>query len=127
MRGNLAYNSYQQNSVTVESPTKLIEMLYEGILRFTSMAKRHMESNDIEKKIYYINRTTDIFTELLNSLDYDKGGEVAHYLSGLYTHQIKSLAQANIENDIEKIETVINVTKGLLEAWREINRNELAK
>lgn len=127
MRSNAAYSSYQQNSVTVESPVKLIEMLYEGILRFTSMAKRYIEEEDIEKKIYYINRTTDIFTELINSLDYDKGGEVAHYLSGLYTHQIKLLAQANLENSQEKIDTVINVTKGLLEAWRDINQHELAK
>lgn len=129
MKGSAAYNSYQQNSVTVESPIKLVEMLYEGILRFTSLAKREIEKEDIdiEKKIYYINRTVDIFTELLNSLDYDKGGEIAHYLSGLYTHQIKLLSQANIENSPEKIETVISVTKGLLEAWREINQNAMDK
>ena len=87
MKSSLAYNSYQQNSVAVESPAKLVEMLYEGILRFASMAKRCIDSQDIEKKIYYINRTTDIFVELLNSLDYEKGGQVAHYLTGLYTHQ----------------------------------------
>lgn len=126
MRGN-AYNLYQQNSMTIESPVKLVEMLYEGILRFASQAKRYIEAEDIEKKIYYINRTTDIFSELLNTLDYDRGGEVAHYLSGLYTHQIKLLAQANIRNDGEKIDTVIRVAKGLLDAWREINSNELAR
>lgn len=126
LRGN-AYNLYQQNSVSIESPAKLIEMLYEGILRFASQAKRYIEAEDIEKKIYYINRTTDIFSELINSLDYDRGGEVAHYLSGLYTHQIKLLAQANIRNDGEKIDTVIRVARGLLEAWREINQNELAR
>lgn len=126
MRGN-AYNLYQQNSMTIESPAKLVEMLYEGILRFASQAKRYIEAEDIEKKIYYINRTTDIFSELLNTLDYDRGGEVAHYLSGLYTHQIKLLAQANVRNDGEKIDTVIRVAKGLLDAWREINSNELAR
>lgn len=125
MKGNLAYNSYQQNSVAVESPAKLVEMLYEGILRFASMAKRCIDSQDIEKKIYYINRTTDIFVELLNSLDYEKGGQVAHYLTGLYTHQIKLLTQANMENSKEKIDIVIKVTKGLLEAWKEVN-HELA-
>ncbi|MBX7489914.1 flagellar export chaperone FliS [Helicobacter turcicus] len=125
MKGNLAYNSYQQNSVAVESPAKLVEMLYEGILRFASMAKRCIDSQDIEKKIYYINRTTDIFVELLNSLDYEKGGQVAHYLTGLYTHQIKLLTQANMENNKEKIDIVIKVTKGLLEAWKEVN-HELA-
>lgn len=121
MKSGLAYNSYQQNSVAVESPAKLVEMLYEGILRFASMAKRCIDSEDIEKKIYYINRTTDIFVELLNSLDYEKGGQVAHYLTGLYTHQIKLLTQANMENNKEKIDIVIKVVKGLLEAWKEVN------
>ena len=125
MKSSLAYNSYQQNSVAVESPAKLVEMLYEGILRFASMVKRCIDSQDIEKKIYYINRTTDIFVELLNSLDYEKGGQVAHYLTGLYTHQIKLLTQANMENSKEKIDIVIKVVKGLLEAWKEVN-HELA-
>lgn len=127
MRSANAYSLYQQNSVSVESPAKLIEMLYEGILRFASIAKRHIEAEDIEKKIYYINRVTDIFTELLNILDYEKGGEVATYLTGLYTHQIKLLTQANVENNGEKIDIVINVAKGLLEAWREIHQNELVR
>lgn len=125
MRAYNAHSMYQQNSISVESPSKLIEMLYEGILRFLGQVKRHMENDDIEKKIYYVNRTTDIFTELLNVIDYDKGGEVAVYLTGLYTHQIKLLTQANMDNDIEKIDVIMNVAKGLLEAWREINHEEL--
>ena len=64
--------------------------------------------------------------QLLNSLDYEKGGQVAHYLTGLYTHQIKLLTQANMENSKEKIDIVIKVAKGLLEAWKEVNQNELA-
>ncbi|WP_104748649.1 flagellar export chaperone FliS [Helicobacter cetorum] len=126
MRYANAYQAYQQNTVSVESPAKLIEMLYEGILKFASQAKRHIETEDIEKKIYYINKVTDIFTELLNILDYEKGGDVAVYLTGLYTHQIKILTQANLENDTSKIDVVLNVAKGLLEAWREIHSHELA-
>lgn len=125
MRSNNAYNLYQQSAVMVESPVKLVEMLYEGILRFCAQAKRYTEAGDIEKKIYYINRTTDIFTELLNTLDYEKGGDVAVYLTGLYTHQIKLLTQANVTNDTSKIDIVTNVARGLLEAWREVNAQEL--
>ncbi|MCI6217795.1 MAG: flagellar export chaperone FliS [Helicobacter sp.] len=124
MRSN-AYDLYQQNAVMVESPVKLVEMLYEGILRFCTQAKRNIESGDIEKKIYYINRVTDIFTELLNTLDYEKGGDVADYLAGLYTYQIKLLTQANVTNDVSKIDIVLNVAQGLLEAWREVNSHEL--
>ena len=35
---NVAYNTYAKNNVAVESPEKLIEMLYEGILRFNAQA-----------------------------------------------------------------------------------------
>lgn len=126
MRGN-AYHLYQQNSISIESPVKLIEMLYEGVLKFASQARRCIENEDIEQRTYYINRTTDIFAELTNSLDYDRGGEIAHYLSGLYAHQIKLLAQANLLNDSTKVDIVIGVARGLLEAWREINQNELAR
>lgn len=123
MTSQNAYMLYQQTHTSVESPSKLIEMLYEGILRFSSLAKKSIEAGDIEKKIYYINRTTDIFTELLNVLDYDNGGEVAHYLTGLYMQQIKFLTQANLENDTAKIDIVIKVARGLLDAWREIHQN----
>ena len=118
MRSNLAYATYSQNNVSIESSEKLIKMLYEGILRFASQAKRSMEENDIEKKTYWINRTTAIFSELINSLNYD-GGQIAHYLSGLYVHQIKLLTEANIYNDASKIDEVLNVTKELLQVWKE--------
>ncbi|RAX58635.1 flagellar export chaperone FliS [Helicobacter monodelphidis] len=125
MQKGKAYGAYAQSSASVESPAKLVEMLYEGILRFSALAKKGIEDEDIEKKIYYINRITDIFAELLSSLDYERGGEVAHYLTGLYTHQIKLLTQANVEDDVTKIDTVVRVTRGLLEAWREVHPNEL--
>jgi len=115
MSNNLAYAAYNQNHLGTTSPQKLIEMLYEGILRFSSLAKKAIENEDTEAKSQWINKSVNIFVELINQLNYD-GGEVAHYLSGLYTHQIKLLSIANMNNSKEE---VIKVTKGLLEAWRE--------
>lgn len=118
MRSNLAYATYSQNNASIESSEKLIKMLYEGILRFASQAKRSIEENNVEKKTYWINRTTAIFSELINSLNYD-GGQIAHYLSGLYIHQIRLLTEANIYNDTSKIDEVLNVTRELLQVWKE--------
>ncbi|WP_457595826.1 flagellar export chaperone FliS [Hydrogenimonas sp.] len=126
MTAAAAYNTYAQNNVQIESPEKLIEMLYEGIIRFSSLAKRAIEIGDIEKRTYWINRAVAIFIELINSLDPEKGGDVAYYLEGLYNQQIKFLNEANIENSPEKIEIVLKVTRTLLEAWREVTANELA-
>ncbi len=120
MNSNLAYSEYTKNNISIESREKLIEMLYEGILRFNYQAKKAIENRDYEKKSYWINRSVDIFIELINSLNFD-GGEVAAYLNGLYLHQIKLLSSANMKNKTEELDIVNKVVKGLLEAWREVN------
>lgn len=125
MRSNLAYSAYSQNNISIESSEKLIKMLYEGILKFTGQAKKSIELQNIEKKVYWINRTTAIFSELINSLNYD-GGDIAHYLSGLYTQQIKLLTEANMTNDTKKLDEIIHVTKTLLEVWNEETSYDMA-
>jgi flagellar protein FliS len=112
------YDAYKQNHAMVESPEKLIEMLYEGILKFASLAKRAMENGDFEKKAYYINRTSAIYIELISSLDM-KGGNIAEYLHGLYSYQITLLTDANIQNDSAKLDEVMKVASVLLETWKE--------
>jgi len=120
-----AYNAYKQNHAMVESPEKLIEMLYEGILKFASLAKRSIELKDIEKKAYYINRTTAIYVELISSLDMN-GGNIAEYLNGLYNYQLTLLTEANINNDATKLEEVLKVASVLLETWKEETSVECA-
>lgn len=118
MYTNAAHNIYAQNNVGIESPYKLISMLYEGVLRFNAQAKKAIKEGDIEKKAYWINRSVAVITELIIVLDF-KEGDVALYLDGLYGHQISSLMEANFSDDSEKLDEVSSVFKTLLEAWRE--------
>ena len=118
MYGNTAHNIYAQNDIEIESPIKLIEMLYEGVLRFNAQAKKAIKDKSIEKKGYWINRSIAIVTELITILD-ESDGEIAYYLEGLYNYQIHLLSEANISNDIKKLDEVSNVFKSLLEAWKE--------
>lgn len=118
MNTNLAYNTYTQNNIGVESPEKLVQMMYEGILRFNMQAKRSIQDNDIERRTYWINRSSAVVSELINVLDYNQG-DISLYLSGLYTYQLRLLAEANLYNDSNRIDQVSQVFKGLLEAWKE--------
>jgi flagellar secretion chaperone FliS len=118
MTTNLAYNTYAQNNIGVESPEKLIQMMYEGVLRFNMQAKRSINENDIERRTYWINRSNAVVSELINILDFNQG-EIAHYLAGLYTYQLRLLVEANINNDSKKLDEVNQVFKGLLEGWKE--------
>jgi len=119
MYGNNAHNIYAQNNVGVESPTKLIEMLYEGILRFNAQAKKAMKDSDVEKRVYWMNRSTAVITELIAILDMKQKGNMSQYLEGLYNYEIQLLAEAGNEKSTEKIDECSNVFRTLLEAWRE--------
>jgi len=118
MYGNTAHNIYAQNNVGIESPEKLIEMLYEGVLRFNAQAKKAIKDKEIEKRVYWINRSTAIITELIAVLDF-KQGDVAEYLEGLYNYEIQLLAEASNEQSTAKMDECSHVFKVLLEAWRE--------
>jgi len=118
MYGNLAHNIYAQNNVGIESPAKLIEMLYEGVLRFNAQAKKALKDRDVEKRVYWTNRSIAIITELLSILDSSQG-DVSVYLRGLYNYEMQLLTTASLENSPQKYDEVSNVFKGLLEAWRE--------
>ena len=119
MYGNTAHNIYAQNNIGIESPAKLVEMLYEGVLRFNAQAKKAIKDKNIEKKFYWTNSSIAIIVELISVLDMEQKGNIGMYLSGLYNYQIQSLSSAAAYNKIEKIDEVSNVFKGLLEAWRD--------
>ena len=119
MYGNTAHNIYAQNNIGIESPAKLIAMLYEGVLRFNAQAKKAIKDGDIEKKMYWVNRSIAVITELISVLDMKQEGTVSQYLEGLYNYEIQLLTEASFHNSEEKINECSNVFKELLAAWRE--------
>ncbi len=114
-----ALNTYAENNAGIESPEKLIEMLYEGVLRFNAQAKKAIKDGNIEKKSYWANRSIAIIVELISVLDITQKGTIVPYLSGLYNYQIQLLSEALVQNNVTKIDECTNVFKGLLDAWRE--------
>jgi len=118
MYGSNAHNIYAQNNVEIESSEKLVEMLYEGILRFNAQAKKAIKDKNIEKRVYWINRSIAILTELISTLDKSQG-EISLYLEGLYNYEIQLLTAAGVKNDTSNLDEVSKVFKVLLEVWRD--------
>jgi len=119
MYASTAHNIYIQNNIGIESPAKLIEMLYEGVLRFNAQAKKAIKDANVEKRVYWINRSTAIITELISVLDVKQSGDISGYLEGLYNYQIQLLSEAGNEKSTKKMDECSNVFRALLEAWRE--------
>ena len=116
--------SYKASSVQTASPGKLVLMLFDGYLRFTSAAKKAWDEPDIIKKNEGINnnliRAQNIVTELQSSLDMTVPGDLPGTLYRLYDYVLTNLQQANISKDPQKVVEADKVISELREAWAEM-------
>ena len=74
-----------------------------------------------------LGRTHLIVSELMASLDHDKGGELSRNLEGLYQYLLDNITTANIDADSKALESGIDVLKTLVSAWREIESKSPAE
>ena len=95
--------SYKAQSVQTASPGKLVLMLFDGYLRFTTAAKNAFQEEDLTKKNEGINnnliRAQNIVTELQSSLDMSVPGELPGTLYRLYDYVLHQLQQANLQKN----------------------------
>jgi flagellar protein FliS len=120
-----ALSAYKETRIRTASQGQLIVMLYEETVRQLDKSLELMGLNISGKKdpgrIETIGKgivkARDIITELMVSLDFEQGGEIAKNLFALYTWFNKELLEAHIGMDIERIRTVRNMFNQLRESW----------
>jgi flagellar protein FliS len=116
--------SYKAQSVQTASPGKLVLMLFDGYLRFTTAAVKSFEETDLTKKNEGINnnliKAQNIVTELQSSLDMSVPGELPGTLYRLYDYVLHQLQQANLQKKPEPIAEADKVIAELREAWAEM-------
>jgi len=61
-----------------------------------------------------------IIDGLKGSLDLEGGGEIATNLEALYDYMVHRLFHANINNDVQVLEEVRGLLRGIKEAWDSI-------
>jgi len=121
------YQQYQKTSVTTANKVKILLMLYEGAIKFVKQAQIKMQKNEVAKKGILISKATAILSELMNTLDFEAGGQLAVDLENLYIFMIDHLIEANINNDTDKLKDVEKILKTLYSGWSEIADNPNVK
>ena len=114
-------NAYKKASVNTLDQTKLIIMLYDGAIKNASFAVEHMKSGQIEKVHDCLIKTKNIVTELIATLNMDRGGDIANNLQSLYSYMFSQLIEANMNKKTEPVVVVIDLLKELRAAWTQIN------
>ncbi|GMO31560.1 MAG: flagellar export chaperone FliS [Termitinemataceae bacterium] len=127
MANTIALQAYRDTRIKTASGGQLIIMLYDGavkkmdnaleLLRLNSGSKKN--PSRIEEIGKSILKTQEIITELMVSLDFEQGGEIAKNLFALYTWFNKEILEAHVSHDIAKLKMVRDMIDDLRKTWVE--------
>ncbi|HOJ99937.1 MAG TPA: flagellar export chaperone FliS [Termitinemataceae bacterium] len=124
-----ALSAYKETRVRTASPGKIVVMLYDEAIKQLDRGQEllhqyHSATKKDPSKIEHINKAIikarDIITELMVSLDFEQGGEIARNLFSLYTWFNRELLEANLAKDEERVRAVRDMMNELRGAWQEI-------
>jgi flagellar protein FliS len=123
-----ALSAYRETRIRTASQGQLIIMLYDeavkqldSILELMGLnASGKKEPGRIEHIGKAVSKAQDIITELMVSLDFEQGGEIAKNLFALYTWFNKELLEAHMNQNLTRVTIVRNQINELREAWNEV-------
>ena len=96
---------------------QLIQMLMNGALDRIAQAKGAMEREDLELKGTLIGKAASIIGGLIETLDREKGGELALNLEMLYLYMCKRLIEGHSANDVNALDEVTGLMMQIKEGW----------
>ena len=117
-----AVSTYRETRVTTAGQGQLIIMLYNEAVKYLDEALKLPEAGTatpggIEKFGRAVVKAQEIITELMVSLDFEQGGEIARNLFSLYTWFNRELVEANISRDSGRVSAVRKLVEELRGAW----------
>ena len=115
--------TYRETQIRTASQGSLIVMLYDEALRRIRQAVGLMENpaaRDIEAIGGHLTKAQDIVIELMVSLDFERGGEIARSLFSIYMFANRELMQANMKKDPSALERIHGLLADLRGSWVEV-------
>src|SRR5579859_4516496 len=117
-----AYNTYRQTQTQTAAPGELVVMLYRGAARFVGSAVEAIETRNISGAHNGLIRAQAVISELIETLDLERGGEIARNLIRIYEYMNFRLTEANLRKDSEPAREVERLLRELLPAWEQAAR-----
>lgn len=108
------------SAIAYADPHTLITQMFDGALKRIAQAKGSISRNMIAEKGENLSKAIAIVGSLEGCLNHQKGGDLSKNLSALYEYMILRLAEANINNDIEKLDEVAKLIHEIKSAWVQV-------
>ena len=114
---NNPYAKIKNNSIMTATPAELTLMLYEGAIKFGNQAASAIHAKDIEEAHRLIIRVQDIIDELRATLNFEY--PIAVEMDRLYEFISFTLVEANMDKNVEKLETALSFIRDFRDTWKE--------
>lgn len=114
------HQQYANVQVSTIDRGKLLVMLFDGCVRFLAGARSALRQNNLRRFSKCLSKAQAIISELMVTLDHDKGGDIARDLERLYDFMLFHLTEANIQKDVTKVQEVLDLMTTIAEAYRQI-------
>ena len=123
MNTNDPVNAYREIQIKTANQIRLIVMLYDGAIRHANLAIDAFQEGHRRYDVInnHIIAAQDILSELMASLDFDKGGVLAKNLFSLYSFMNRRLLEGNLKKDPAPLAEVKKMLGDLREAWDELS------
>ena len=118
MAMNNPYQSYQKNAVNTASPGELILMLYNGCLKFITLAKKAITAGNVQDKNTNLIKAQNIIHEFMVTLKMDI--KVSEELMVMYEYIHRRLVDANVKSDETILEEVEGLVTELRDTWKQV-------
>ena len=94
---------YRETEVLTATPGQLVVLLFDHLLVSLRRAKTAMANAEFELQGVQLEKSRNILTELLVTLDLERGGEIAVNLSALYSFLLGELVQVGVRADAARL------------------------
>jgi flagellar protein FliS len=113
-------NRYRETEVLTATPGQLVVLLYDHLLGSLHRARAALVARNHEQASEHLEKGRNVLTELLVTLDRDRGGEVASNLAALYTFLLGELVQAGVRADQARLDRVATMIAELRDAFANV-------
>ncbi|MGB6308021.1 MAG: flagellar export chaperone FliS [Steroidobacteraceae bacterium] len=109
------------------SPSRLVQVMYEHILSNLATSQGCMERikgnlplNEVVAKGKAVGKAVRLIGQLNETLDMERGGQIAENLRALYLYMLDRLTVANVTNDARIVGEVISLVRKVKSGWDQI-------
>ncbi|HYW49270.1 MAG TPA: flagellar export chaperone FliS [Gemmatimonadaceae bacterium] len=108
---------YREMQVMSASPARLTVMLFEHLEVVLRRAQTAIRNDQVELRVQNLGRAREILSELLGTLDLERGGRIAVDLSMLYGFLLAELVDVGIRRDAIRLGRLIGIVNALSTAF----------